>query len=253
MSGTPGMEILNHTFDVPNVDNATIDIILHFTPESNQTIEVTNTITRYFGTPIATFIANSQSFSYTDGLDSAPGGKYDLQAFFGAAQGNDFLTELSANLQQSDFCFIPTLSALAIDNEDNWFASVDIPATHNSPFDAWYVPDVNEDHVTPTTANMAFVLPEIRNGVNGIEQLDFDSVFRLKSNPISDELTIFTLNSYVQVEVSVIAVTGQELVKKKVVNVENQISLPINLSNGIYFLKLQVEGKIYLKKIIVSK
>ena len=257
MSGAPGMEILNHTFDVPNVDDTTIEIILHYTPPANQNIEITSAITTNYslGFPLEvdSYQTNSQSFSYTDGVDSAPGGKYDIQAFLGGAQGNDFLIELIDNLQQSEFCFIPTLSAMAIDNEDNWFANIDIPTTHNTPFDAWYIPDVNEDHVTPTTTNMAFVLPEIRNGVNRVTSYNFDSIFKLKSNPVSNELTIFTSNDFDLVDVSIIAITGQELVKKQMVNVENQISLPINLTSGIYFLKVQVEEKSYLKKIIISK
>ena len=254
MIGTPGMEILNHTFDVPNVDNVTVDIVLHFTPPASQNIEITNAVTKLYGTiTLDTFIANSQSFAYTDGLDSAPGGKYDIQSFLNGAQGNDLLTELINNLQQSEFCFIPTISAMAIDNEDDLYASVDIPATHNTPFDAWYIPTVNEDHVTPTTANVAFALTEIRNGVNSIDNTNFDSIFRLKSNPVSNEIVIYTSNNYNFAEISITAITGQKLLSKKVINVENQISFPINLTNGIYFLKVQVEGKSYIKKILVNK
>lgn len=163
------------------------------------------------------------------------------------------LTELINNLQQSEFCFIPTISAMAIDNEDDLYASVDIPATHNTPFDAWYIPTVNEDHVTPTTANVAFALTEIRNGVNSIDNTNFDSIFRLKSNPVSNEIVIYTSNNYNFAEISITAITGQKLLSKKVINVENQISFPINLTNGIYFLKVQVEGKSYIKKILVNK
>ena len=253
MSGTPGMEILNHTFDVPNVDDTTIEIILHFTPTSSQTIEVTSAITTNYGLgfplELASYQASAQSFAYTDGVDSAPGGKYDLQSFFGAAQGNDFITELSDNLQQSDFCFIPTLSAMAINNGDNWFTSVDIPTTHNSPFDAWYIPNVNEDHVTPTTANMAFVLPEIRNEVNSV--VNFDSIFKLKSNPISNEITIFSSQNFNDIDFSIISITGQNLTSKRVVSKGNEFTLPINISNGIYFLKVVADGKSYVKKVIV--
>ncbi len=256
MSGTPGMEILNHTFDVPNVADTTIEIILHFTPPSSQTIEVTSAITTNYslGFPIevASFQANSQSFSYTDGLDSAPGGMTSLEVFFGGAQDNSLIAELIDNLQQSNYCFIPTISAMAIDNENDWYASVDIPTVHNSPFVAWYIPTENEYHVTPTAANVDFTLEEIRNGQASVVNYNFDSLFKVKSNPVSTEITILTTSIYDTLEVSVISLTGQKLISKQFTNVNNEINLPINLSNGIYFLKVDTNNKSYVKKIIVN-
>lgn len=252
MSGTPGMEILNHTFDVPNVANTTIDIELHFTPAANQNIEVTNAITRYLGViTLASFDARSQSFSYTDGLDSAPGGKYDMQSFLGGVQGNPLLTELINNLQQADFCFIPTISAMAIDNEDDWYASIDT-GSHAIPFADWFIPNVNEDHVTPTTLNVDFVLQEIRNGQASVSDTSFDSLFKLKQNPVSNEITFLTNSNHNILDVSVVSLTGQKLVSKRLFNVHNEVKLPINLSNGIYFLKVDANNKSYVKKVIVN-
>jgi len=251
-NGTPGMEILNHTFDVPNVANTTIDIELHFTPAANQNIEVTNAITRYLGViPLASFDARSQSFSYTDGLDSAPGGKYDMQSFLGGVQGNPLLTELINNLQQADFCFIPTISAMAIDNEDDWYASIDT-GSHAIPFADWFIPNVNEDHVTPTTLNVDFVLQEIRNGQASVSDTSFDSLFKLKQNPVSNEITFLTNSNHNILDVSVVSLTGQKLVSKRLFNVHNEVKLPINLSNGIYFLKVDANNKSYVKKVIVN-
>ncbi|HIE44969.1 MAG TPA: T9SS type A sorting domain-containing protein, partial [Flavobacteriaceae bacterium] len=244
--------ILNHTFDVPNVANTTIDIELHFTPAANQNIEVTNAITRYLGViPLASFDARSQSFSYTDGLDSAPGGKYDMQSFLGGVQGNPLLTELINNLQQADFCFIPTISAMAIDNEDDWYASIDT-GSHAIPFADWFIPNVNEDHVTPTTLNVDFVLQEIRNGQASVSDTSFDSLFKLKQNPVSNEITFLTNSNHNILDVSVVSLTGQKLVSKQLFNVHNEVKLPINLSNGIYFLKVDANNKSYVKKVIVN-
>ncbi|HIP26797.1 MAG TPA: T9SS type A sorting domain-containing protein [Flavobacteriaceae bacterium] len=246
------MEILNHTFDVPNVANTTIDIELHFTPAANQNIEVTNAITRYLGViTLASFDARSQSFSYTDGLDSAPGGKYDMQSFLGGVQGNPLLTELINNLQQADFCFIPTISAMAIDNEDDWYASIDT-GSHAIPFADWFIPNVNEDHVTPTTLNVDFVLQEIRNGQASVSDTSFDSLFKLKQNPVSNEITFLTNSNHNILDVSVVSLTGQKLVSKRLFNVHNEVKLPINLSNGIYFLKVDANNKSYVKKVIVN-
>ena len=256
MIGTPGMEILNHTFDVPDVDDTTIDIILHFAPVASQSIEVTSAVTTavIFGIPVTilSFNADAQSFNYTDGLDSAPGGKYDIQSFLGGVQDNPTLVELIDNLQQSEFSFIPTISAMAIDNENDLYANIDIPTTHNSPFDAWFMPTVNEDHVTPTAANVAFALEEIRNGVAQVADVDFDSLFKIKSNPLSSNITFLTNNNHNELYVSVVSLIGHKLVSKQFINVNNEVNLPINLSNGIYFLKVDVANKSYIKKIIVK-
>ena len=257
LTGTPGMEILNHTFDLSDVaPDTTMDIILHFTPPANQTIEVTRAtiINTTLGFPVTVddFGASSQSFSYTDGLDSAPGGKYDLQDFLGDVQGNAVVTELLANLQQSEFCFIPMLSAMAVDNEDDWYASFD-SNTQNTPFDAYFLPTVNEDHVTPTTANVAFALDEIRAGVTAVSQNNFDTYFKLKSNPVATELVILNKQNIPLIDASIYAITGQQVAHNSVVNNGSQFNLPVELSNGVYFLKVTVNGAVYMKKFIVKK
>jgi len=255
--GTPGMEILNHTFDVPNVNDTTIDIELHFTPLANQTIEVTKalTINTTLGFPVtvADFSASSQSFSYTDGLDSAPGSKSSIEAFFGGGQGNDLIIELIDNLQQSDFSFISTISSMAIDNENNIYNSIDIPNTHNTPFDAWYIPTENEYHVTPTDQNMAFLLPEIRNQVASNVKTEFNSAFKLKTNPVTNNIILTTNNDYNNVTISIISITGKNIITNKFNNVSNIIEFPINISNGLYFLRAIADGKTFTKKIIVNK
>jgi len=253
-SGTPGMEILNHTFDVPNVSNTTAEIVLHFAPAANQNIEVTKVITRYFSFQIASFYADAQSFSYTDGLDSAPGGKQDMAAFLQGSQ-NALVTELLANLQQSEFCFIPTVSAMAISNENNWYANINIPNTHTTEFDAWYIPDANELHVTPTQANVDFVLPEIRNSVASVSNTILNKKYVLKSNPITTELVVLLDNNfnYPKIELSIYNINGQQLIQKTFINTTSNLSFPIQLENGIYFLKIKDNQNYFVKKIIVNQ
>lgn len=255
-SGTPGMEILNHTFDVPDVSNTTAEIVLHFAPAVNQNIEVTKVITRYFSFQIASFYADAQSFSYTDGLDSAPGGKQDMDAFLEGAQGNALVTELLANLQQSEFCFIPTVSAMAISNENNWYANIDIPNTHTTEFDAWYIPDTNELHVTPTQANIDFILPEIRNHVASVSNTVLNKKYIIKSNPINNNELIVLLDNnfnYPKIELSIYNINGQQLVQKTFINAISNLNLPIQLENGIYFLKIKDNQNYFVKKIIVNQ
>ncbi len=255
MIGTPGMEILNYTFPVPNIPSSTMEIILHFTPAANQTIEVTKSTLDVPIFPDVVYTASAQSPSYTDGLDSAPGGKYDIQSFTAGAQGNQQLTDLLNALQQSDFCFIPTISSLAIDNENNWYATPDIPATHNSPFDAWYIPSVNEDHVTPTQANVDFILPEIRNDNAGVSDELLSGKYQLKSNLVDNELIILLDSKYQygKTEILVYNISGQQLLNKIVYNASNEIRLPIQLTNGMYFMKIGNNESYFDLKFIVNK
>ena len=251
-TGSPGVNVINNTFDV--AANTTSDVIINFTPVASQSMVVTDVITRFFGVPIATYTAESQSTSVSDGLDASPGGKYDIASFTNATQGNPILQDFITNLNQSEFCFIPTISSLAINNENNWYASPDIGNTHNSPFDAWYVPNANEDHVTLTQANINFVLPEIRNQVVGVVGNVLTNKYILKTNPVSNNITLLLDNSYQynNVNTKIVDITGKSLLQNTYNSVSNEINIPIDLSKGIYFLTISDSQITFSKKIIVK-
>jgi pimeloyl-ACP methyl ester carboxylesterase len=251
--GNPGIQVIDHIFDLGS--NVTADVVIHFTPEANQTNEVTDVLILLGGIiELGSFMADSQSLPVSDGVDSAPGGKYDLQAFTGAVQGNALLEEFLKNLDQSEFSFIPTISALAIDNENNWFESPDIGGIHNSPFAAWFIPDANEDHVTLNDANVNFVLDEIRNPVVSTTDFAFENKYRLGSNPVSNNINIILDNSYnyENVSISIVNITGQNLIRNNYNSVSNEINIPINLSRGVYFLMIKDNETSLSKKFIVK-
>jgi len=250
--GTPGMEVINHTFDLGN--SLTADLTLHFTPSAGQTNEVTRVEVVYLNfIPVSTYVANAESFNYTNGLDSAPGGKYNLQSFTNAAATNDLLQEFVDNLQQSDFCFIPTLSALAIDNETNWYATPDIGGTHNSPFVAWSINDTNEDHVTLNQENVDFTLAEIRNGVVSTNENTYNKQLKLLQNPISDTVTILIQNNNEQnIQVEIYATNGQLVYKNELETKSYKLIIPVSLSNGIYHLKARQGNNLLNSKLIVN-
>lgn len=253
-TGTPGMEIINHTFDLGN--SLTADLSLHFTPSAGQTNEVTRTEVFYLGfISVSTYVANAQSFNYTDGLDSAPGGKYNLQSFTNAASADPLLQEFVDNLQQSEFCFIPTLSALTIDNENNWYATPDIGGIHNSPFVAWSITHNNEDHVTLNQENVDFTLNEIRNGVVSTEETMLNPTFRLLQNPIKDKITLITKGSFINKEVNmeVLSVTGKQVFNKKITINDPITEIPVVLKNGIYFLNVSDAKNKFSSKLLVIK
>ncbi len=70
-------------------------------------------------------------------------------------------------------------------------------------------------------------------------------------NPVSDELTILT-NGFSFDKVEIIDVTGK-IVLSNSVDRDQEHHIKLNLSNGIYIVKISDEKQFYLKRIIVDK
>ena len=66
-------------------------------------------------------------------------------------------------------CFIPTVSALALATSDPFYDIAGDPAlVSHTPFDAVYVPAANQEHVTITPENAAWLKSELETGVLGV-------------------------------------------------------------------------------------
>ncbi len=118
------------------------------------------------------FSANAtvEAESFSDGIDAAPGGLFDIGGLTGSLGTDPLVTGFLAGLQTDFFNFIPTVSAMALENDGDidWFhipnnltTSSSFTVNNVTPFDAWYMPDNNEGHVTLTSANVNFALDEI--------------------------------------------------------------------------------------------
>ena len=118
---------------------------------------------------------DSEAESFSNGIDAAPGGLFDLGAL-AAGFGNEDATinAFFSSLTTDYFNFIPAVSAMALSTNSNidWHQNInlgagDIPwddtVTTNSqtPFVNWYMPDDNEVHVSLTEASVEFALDEI--------------------------------------------------------------------------------------------
>ena len=70
-------------------------------------------------------------------------------------------------------CFIPTISALALDVPDPFFdisGAADLVSL--TPFDAVYYPVANQEHIAITPENKAWILAEVRAGASPVEEPD---------------------------------------------------------------------------------
>ncbi len=233
-TGSPGMTVVNTNLEIDATTD--VDVALKFTPVAGETNTVTDVTVNFIGFPVNNYLALSESPTTTDGVDSAPGGTGSISDALGDGGGNQVLIDFINALQQDLYSFIPTMSALAIDTPD-WFAA---PNLSNSPFEAFSIPDENQPHGTMTPVNIQFTLDEIRNGVVGISENQFDSGFVLVQNPVknSRDIAILGNTSGETITTTVYSVTGQKLMEQTWDNPQQQIKWSHNLAGGIYLLNL---------------
>jgi pimeloyl-ACP methyl ester carboxylesterase len=239
-TGTPGMQVISTTLDLGAGVSANID--LNFTPEASQINQVTFFEGLFNGVPLFDFAADAESFSFTDGVDAAPGGTSMISSALGDGGGSPVLEDFIEALDQDLFCFIPTISALAISNEDDWYASPDIGATHDSPFVNFYIPDTNEDHVTVTEESAAFALDEILEDILGLTQNDLNT-WVLAPNPVGAVLQLKwsrPLND--NAEVRIYDLSGREIELIKVAEGSTDLSWSHGLASGYYLIEIEQNG-----------
>ena len=106
--------------------------------------------------------AVAQSHGHTDGIDTAPGGLFDISELAATYATTDPVVDsFISQLQTSYFTFIPSISSMDYFT-NNWNEQMVNPA--NTPFDNWSMPTQNEGHVQLTPQNVEFALNEIFNG-----------------------------------------------------------------------------------------
>ncbi len=246
---TPDFEVMNHTFNISTTQRAIIN--LRYTPLAN----ATNQVSRFrgqqnFGIWITLIDngASSKSPSYTAGLDTAPGGRFDLNAFQAAAGTDPLLTEFFDNLNADYFTFIPTTSALGISGAAvNLYTPV--TGTTVTPFAAYSIPTVNENHVTLNTQNLAFALTEILNPVLSVNENPAWTSLWIQ-NPVKDAIRINTSYSIENATVSVTDLMGKTIFMAQHQNINGTLEIPVTLSNGMYLVTIANETGSVTKKVI---
>lgn len=249
MTGTPGMFVLNdYIVNATDTQRARFDI--RFTPAAG----VSNQLVSRFRGQQFIFIwitvfssqANAASPATSSGLDSAPGGMFNVADFAEAGSGNPTLDDFLANLAIDRFCFIPTLSSLAITNP-NWYANVD--DTSITPFIATFVPTENEDHVTLTDGNVEFALNEILNEPLSVEQPILSDTILIK-NPIENTIEMYSSNLLSNATISIVDASGKKVFSRNNISIEGNYQLEINLSTGFYFIKIESADRSFVQKLI---
>jgi pimeloyl-ACP methyl ester carboxylesterase len=249
MIGTPGMFVLNdYIVNASDTQRARFDI--RFTPPAG----VSNQLVSRFRAQQFIFIwitaltsqANAASPASSSGFDSAPGGMFNVADFTEAASGNPTVDDFLANLAIDRFCFIPTLSSLAISNP-NWYATVNDASI--TPFAATFVPTENEDHVTLSAGNVEFALEEILNEPLSVEQPILSENIIIK-NPIKNTIEMYSSSLLSNVTISIVDASGKKVFSQNNISIEGNHQVEINLSNGFYFLKIESAERSFVQKLI---
>ncbi len=250
MNYTPNFEVMNYTFNITTTQRAIIN--LRFTPAANQT----NQASRFRGQQfvIAFWItgfeslANSKAPTFTDGLDTAPGGRFDMTGFSGSLGTDPLLTEFFTNLNADYFTFIPTWSSMAISNTTNLYTPV--TATSVSPFVASSIPTINENHITFNAQNVVFTLNEILNPPLVNNNPELESVWI--KNPIEDRIAINSNYSLEHVTITLTDMLGKTIYQTKNQTISGVLEIPVSLTKGMYLITIENEKGSITKKIVKS-
>lgn len=243
----PDREILN-TFipDVATGTDATFKVRL--TPYNSTTNEVSYIfldLPWYCFCGDFTNTADSQAFNYTDGIDAASGGLFDLGGLSGSLGDDPTINAFFNALQIDYFNFIPTVSAMALqitNNEVNWYHTPTnlvtgrLAVNNITPFDNWYMPDSNEPHVTLTEPNVAFAKNEI-NPTSLSTNLFEENKLTLVKNPIKNTIILNSNKDIKNAKITVTDITGKILLSTTK-NISQNTNIPENFASGVYLLSV---------------
>ncbi|WP_040559757.1 T9SS type A sorting domain-containing protein [Kordia algicida OT-1] len=253
----PGRKVLDITIEgVALLTDAHLKV--WYTHPANVSDEVSNI---WIDAPFLCFCdinaaADSRSPSYTNGIDAAMGGLFDLGALSGSFVGGDpTIDAFFLGLETDYFNFIPTISSMALKNQNDWYA-VPNPSTENTvndtPFDDWYMPPSNEGHVILTDPNVTFAWNEIVESTLNVSTNVQNNSIQVTQNPTKDVLKLRVQTSINELTISIHDISGRIVLDKEITVTSSKLEVPISLQSGMYVLQLKFNDKIQTEKIIIQ-
>ncbi|QRM88159.1 T9SS type A sorting domain-containing protein [Lacinutrix sp. WUR7] len=251
----PGSQIVNANIDL--FDIATLKVRTYFTPNAGTQIENSKV---HLDFPWWFALANdrennasSTAFSYSNGIDAASGGLFDIKKLTTDLGADGLVGDFLNSLKIDKFNFIPSVSAMAFEtttNEINWFHTpsgiTTARATSNiTPFDAWYMPTENQPHVTLTEGNVAFALNEIFQETLSTDTYIENSI-KLEQNPITNALHILSTKTFQNAKITIVDVTGK-IVYHNNMALNERTSIPLHIASGLYILNIETSENQNLK------
>ncbi len=249
-TGSPGMNVIDWIFYPDGPTGFTRAIIeINFTPPASQTQRVSrirNQIWIVVWITVDESQAFAQSPAFSAGLDSAPGGQFDISELAGDVGNNPILIEFLENLNIEQFNFIPTLSSMAVTTTNNWYATVtpgDIDV-----FDNFYLPTSNEPHITLTPDNVDFAKLEIFTDPLSTSLFDQNQIL-LEKNPVTNKPILLGKMEDATIQIS--DLTGKVIYHAKNISINEKLEIPLSASAGFYILSVSNEKSNQTIKFIV--
>ena len=239
----PSSQILDADINV--MTGADLKVETYFTPYAATTIEMSKVHLDFaWWFPLANDRINNASasaYSYSNGIDAGSGGLFDILTLTADLATDGLVGEFLDALSTDYFNFIPSVSAMAIEvqnNQINWFESLSGITTSQTPFVNWYMPIVNEPHVTLTNGNVTFALDEIIEETLSNPESDDLMQITLEKNPIEDQLVLLTNTLSRDVNIEIIDITGKTVFKQDYKSLSDRTAIPLSLSSGVYVLNI---------------
>mgnify|MGYP001813377118 FL=1 len=200
--------------------------------------------------------------SGTKPYDSAPGGWRGSMADMDSTEApyGDIVALFDHH------CFIPTVSALAIDSEDLFYnIGGDIALLSHTAFDVVYYPKANQDHASVTAENREWFLDEIRLGVtdDNLPPLRDIVLHQNYPNPFNPTTVIrFDLPRPANVSLRVYNVKGElvsTLIDGRLAEGSREVTWNATddrgrrVASGVYFYRLSAGDIIQTKKMILLR
>jgi hypothetical protein len=251
--------VIDTDFSVPaGPFTATIGLTINLTPGAGDTNTVSHISIQLFGAELDGSVAESQSYPFSDGIDAASGGLFDLAGLTdGIAAGGGIAADFVNALTIDKFSFVPAVSALALeitDNEIDWHHTIDLvgrATTNTTPFDNTFLPDDNEPHVQLNEANVAFVLSEILTTTLNIYDNNLFAL-TLEKNPIQKDLVILNDTIINNALISLVDITGKLIFSSRQTLAKRTV-FTVNLNSGLHILNISTEnGQTYNLKVIAN-
>lgn len=200
--------------------------------------------------------ADSKAETYTDGIDAAPGGLFDLGALAASFGGTDpTMDAFFDSLTIDYFNFIPAVSGLALNDTNlDWHQDINLgindtpwdgintSTSTQTPFVNWFMPDDNEAHVTLTTSNVAFAWEEIVEPTPlDVSDVDMtNNSIRLLKNPADGQQVsiLSSLTNINELNITLYDVNGRQVFQQTKEN-NTTITIKPNVTNGLYFITVK--------------
>ncbi|MFC5196448.1 T9SS type A sorting domain-containing protein [Bizionia hallyeonensis] len=257
----PGSRILNANIDV--ISGAELKAETRFTPNAGSQVYSSKVHLDFaWWFPLANDRINnatSRAPSFSNGVDAASGGLFDILSLTEDLSTDGLVGDFLNALSTDYFNFIPSVSSMAFEitnNEIDWFhtpsnVTTARATTSTTPFDAWYMPNENEPHVTLTPQNVDFAINEII-----LETLHTDSFsenfMKLEQNPVSQSFTILSSQTYNNANISIVDITGKTVLQLTL-NVTQRTTVPFQMASGLYILNVESDGNQILKTKLLVK